>query len=80
MNNLIITFLFVVLSPGVLLTLPAVGKKIFMSGQTSLMAVLVHAFLFYLLLSSLKPTEGFGCLWGKKGCCKYGLCTCLWDC
>jgi hypothetical protein len=45
------TVLFVLLSPGVLLTLPPIGGKIFMSGKTSLIAVLVHAVVFYLLLS-----------------------------
>lgn len=42
--------LFVLLSPGVLLTLPPIGK-VFMSGKTSLVAVLVHAVVFYVLLS-----------------------------
>ena len=45
------TVLFVLLSPGVLLTLPPVGGKILMSGKTSLIAVLVHAVVFYVLLS-----------------------------
>lgn len=45
------TVLFILLSPGVLLTLPPIGGKIFMSGKTSLMAVLVHAVVFYILLS-----------------------------
>jgi len=45
------TVLFVLLSPGVLLTLPPVGSRIFMSGKTSLIAVLVHAVVFYFLLS-----------------------------
>lgn len=45
------TVLFVLLSPGVLLTLPPIGGKIFMSGKTSLIAVLVHAVVFYILLS-----------------------------
>ncbi len=45
------TLLFVLLSPGVLLTLPPVGGKIWMSGKTSLIAVLVHAVVFYVLLS-----------------------------
>jgi hypothetical protein len=48
---LIATLLFVLLSPGVLLTLPPIGGKIFMSGKTSLIAVLVHAVVFYVLLS-----------------------------
>ena len=38
--------LFILLSPGLLLTLPPVGKKIFMSCQTSVLAVLVHAIVF----------------------------------
>ena len=38
--------LFVLLSPGVLVTLPPVGSQIFMSGKTSLIAVLVHAVIF----------------------------------
>ncbi len=45
------TILFVLLSPGMLLTLPPVGRSIWRSGKTSLIAVLVHAFIFYLLLS-----------------------------
>ena len=45
------TVLFVLLSPGMLLTLPPVGKQIFMSGKTSMIAVLVHAVVFYVLLS-----------------------------
>lgn len=45
--------LFVLLSPGLLLTLPPVGKKIFMSCQTSVLAVFVHAIVFALLLSYL---------------------------
>jgi hypothetical protein len=62
---LVATLLFILLSPGVLLTLPAGSKGIVMSGQTSLMAVLVHAVLFYFLVPFLAPTarrlglEGF---------------------
>ena len=48
---LIAPLLFILLSPGVLLTLPPIGGKIFMSGKTSLIAVLVHAIVFYVLLS-----------------------------
>ena len=47
---LLATLLFVLLSPGVLLTLPPVGSKIFMSGKTSFIAVLVHAAVFYGIL------------------------------
>lgn len=59
------TLLFVLLSPGVLLTIPPVGKKLFMSGKTSLLAVLVHALVFYLVARCVLPTitgtsvEGF---------------------
>ena len=60
MNFLLPVLLFVLLSPGVLLTLPPVGKKIFMSGQTSLIAVAVHAVVFYVALSYLSPMyQGF---------------------
>lgn len=44
------TLLFILLSPGVLLTIPPVANKIFMSRQTSLIAVFVHAVLFFLIL------------------------------
>jgi hypothetical protein len=44
------TLLFVFLSPGVLLTLPAVGKNIVMTNQTSLFAVLVHAVLYAIII------------------------------
>jgi hypothetical protein len=56
------TLLFVVLSPGVLLTLPPKGKGIWMSGQTSLIAVAVHAVVFALAFNYLRGSgvfEGF---------------------
>lgn len=51
--------LFFLLSPGVLLTIPAGSKGLLLSGQTSLMAVLVHTVLFAGLLYWLKPIEFF---------------------
>ncbi len=52
--------LFIVLSPGVLLTLPPGSKGVFMSCQTSLLAVLVHAVVFYLALMYVpRYFEGF---------------------
>jgi len=54
----IAVLLFVLLSPGLLLTLPPVGK-IFMSRKTSVTAVLVHAVVFATLLTLLKSVEGF---------------------
>jgi hypothetical protein len=38
--------LFILLSPGVLLTLPPGSRGVFMSGQTSLIAVVVHGVIF----------------------------------
>ena len=63
--KLLATLLFILLSPGILLTLPPVGKTIFMSLKTSLLAVAVHAVIFYLLLTYssyipiLNMVEGF---------------------
>lgn len=60
--------LFIALSPGVLLTLPPVGKKVFMSGQTSIESVLVHALVFIGILHLLKINdvqEGF-CISGDN--------------
>lgn len=45
--------LFILLSPGLLLTLPPVGKKVLFSCKTSTAAVLVHALVFYLALMFL---------------------------
>jgi hypothetical protein len=57
---LLATLVFIVLSPGVLLTLPPLSKGIFMSRQTSILAVLVHAVVFYLVMMYLPQyTEGF---------------------
>jgi hypothetical protein len=63
MKYLVLAILFFVLSPGVLLTLPPVGKKIWMSGQTSITSALVHAVVFvgilYLIQSNTNVMEGF---------------------
>ncbi len=62
---LVETLLFVLLSPGLLLTLPPVGNKVFMSCKTSTIAVLVHAVVFGILLAFknqipiLSGLEGF---------------------
>ena len=42
--------LFILLSPGLLLTLPPVGSKVFLSCQTSRVAVFVHALVFAVAL------------------------------
>jgi len=57
--------LFLLLQPGLLLTLPPVGKQVFMSGKTSITAIAVHALVFAAILyfkSSipvLRDFEGF---------------------
>ena len=50
---LVPVLLFVLLSPGMLLTLPPVGRNIFMSQKTSLLAVLVHAVIFALVYMNI---------------------------
>lgn len=58
------TLLFVLLSPGLLLTLPPVGKKVFMSCKTSVWAVLVHAVVFAVLLANIRSIPVLGQLEG----------------
>jgi hypothetical protein len=50
----VVPILFILLSPGVLLTIPPVGKTVFMSRQTSPSAVLVHALIFSGILYAIK--------------------------
>ena len=57
---LFLTLLFILLSPGFLLTIPPMSKGILMSGQTSISSILIHALIFTGVrygLSSVK--EGF---------------------
>ncbi len=78
MSLLYLTILFVVLSPGVLLTLPPVGSKIFMSGKTSLFAVAVHAIVFYLVATYVLPMvglEGFQTAQAPGTVGRYGNCV-----
>jgi hypothetical protein len=53
-----IVLLFVVLTPGILLTIPPIGKKIFGSGKSNFTAACVHAVIFVVLLN-LFNVEGF---------------------
>ena len=57
------TLLFIILSPGFLLTLPAGPRGIFMSRQTSLLAIGIHALIFALIyqlyLNSCSAWENF---------------------
>ncbi|MDB4676400.1 DUF3339 domain-containing protein [Flavobacteriales bacterium] len=48
------TVLFLVLSPGMLLTLPPGSKGVFMSGQTSPASALVHTVVFALVFALLR--------------------------
>ena len=77
MSLLYLTLLFVVLSPGLLLTIPPCSKGLFMSGQTSIRSVLVHAVVFYLVAAYVLPAmslEGFQMVYRKDGdrCVKEG--------
>ncbi len=55
--------LFFLLSPGVLLTIPAGSRGLWMSGQTSVTAAAVHALVFvvamYILYPYVRGFEGF---------------------
>jgi len=64
---LLATLLFILLSPGVLLTLPPVGKQIFASGKMSLLAVAVHALVFSVALYLLKGSSYAGSYEGFQG-------------
>jgi hypothetical protein len=46
--------LFILLTPGILLTIPPGRKGVFMSGQSSLSAIGVHTIVFALLFSFLR--------------------------
>lgn len=64
---LLATILFILLSPGLLLTIPPVGgfttEAIFMSNTTSHLAILVHAILYFTVLKLIATdTLGFGVL------------------
>lgn len=53
------TLLFILLSPGFLLTLPSVGGKIFMSYKTSLFSIFTHALVFGIALVYFNNIESF---------------------
>ncbi len=67
MSILYLTLLFVILSPGVLLTIPPCSKGLFMSGQTSLRSVLVHAVVFYLVAVYVLPELTSRQVMGSEG-------------
>lgn len=63
---MIAVLLFILLSPGFLLSIPAVGGKYLMTGKTSVTSVLVHAVVFGLALYLLKTYYGVEGFVGKK--------------
>ncbi len=56
LNVVVPVILFVLLSPGLLLTIPPLSRGLWMSGQTSMMAIIVHAVVFALVYSFLRRT------------------------
>jgi len=58
-DTFILIILFILLQPGILLTLPPIGKKIFMSGKSNFVSACVHGIIFAILLHLLNITEGF---------------------
>jgi hypothetical protein len=54
MDLIVTAFLFALLSPGMLLTLPPGSKGVFMSGQTGVGPILVHALVFAIIFALLR--------------------------
>jgi hypothetical protein len=54
LNVIVPVILFILLSPGLLLTLPPLSKGIFNSEQTSVVAILVHAVVFGVVYTGLR--------------------------
>jgi len=50
------TVLFILLSPGMLLTIPPGAKGLYMSGETSLQSILVHTLVFAIVFAFLRKT------------------------
>jgi hypothetical protein len=51
---IVTTSLFIILSPGILLTIPAGSKGLFTSGQTSPSSAVVHTIVFALVFALLR--------------------------
>jgi hypothetical protein len=49
-STIIATLLFIILSPGLILTFPSFDGEMFFSDETSVLAILVHGAAFYALL------------------------------
>ena len=56
----LLVILFIVLQPGLFITIPPVGKKLFASGKKSWASILVHALIFVVLARYVfVVSEGF---------------------
>jgi hypothetical protein len=53
---IVVGLLFVLLSPGILLTLPAGSGGVFMSGQTSVSSIVVHTLVFAVVFALLRTS------------------------
>lgn len=58
--NLVATVLFIVMSPGVLLTVPPDEGSLVMSQDTNILAIMVHSAAFYVVLKTWE-------YWAKQG-------------
>jgi hypothetical protein len=56
LNVIVPVILFVLLSPGLLLTIPPSSRGLLLSGQTSTIAIIVHAIVFAIVYSFLRKT------------------------
>ncbi len=56
LNVIVPVILFVLLSPGLLLTIPPLSRGLLMSGETSTLAIIVHAVVFAIVYSFLRKT------------------------
>ena len=54
MNVIVPVLLFILLSPGLFLTLPPLDRGVWMSRQTSVVSVLVHAAVFLVIYALLR--------------------------
>ena len=68
------TILFILLSPGLLLTLPPVGGKVWMSRKMSVLSVFVHAVVFFVLLAYRRSIPLLNRVEGFQSSTKCGAC------
>ena len=54
MNVIVPVLLFIILSPGLFLTLPPLSRGVWMSRETSVVSVLVHAVVFLFIYALLR--------------------------